>query len=474
MIYRKTHRNEILTITFFMLFGLLSLKNVELSLIVVMGMLAMMAFIKVPHLGLAAVILLLPFSNFPLWDRQIVPIPGMKVSNLLPLAALFTYMFVNMKLGLRKREFLFVAGIVFFLTIGVVKSLPHLNEINYSLDPKLGSAKYVLTYFVKPIIFIFPFIIIASYMKNDNDLDAINKIIKFSILIFSSYLLLFYIIDVPNKFSLSSVDAISQKFNMHRNDLVDFYIIFYPIILANLLINKNLFNLFNVLMCLLSVGLLYSRTGYIIIVFSTLLLLVLTKNKKWLPILILSGTIAFTLVPIQIVKRSTAGLDTDNINTISSGRTQGIWEPLIDEFTDNPVNIIFGKGTNAIRFSKSFLRGYILRVGNAHNMYLEVALEIGIIGLAFFLSFFIYYLIIFYRSLKKLGTKHNLLMNGIIVSLISFLISGLTGRQFFPCLQNSYLWVVLAFGIAIIEIDKKKSEGSAFDNTEESLQIACP
>jgi O-antigen ligase len=449
-----------------MLFGLLSLNKIELSFIVVIGMLAMMAFIKAPHLGLAAVIFLLPFSNFPLLDQQIAGIPGMKVSNLLPLAALFTYMFVNLKLGLRKMEFLFVAGIVLFLTIGVVKSLPHLNEINYSLYPKLGPAKYILTYFVKPIIFLFPFIIIVSYIKKVDDLDVINKIIKFSIVLFSSYLLLFYILEVPNKLSLTSVNAISQEFNMHRNDLVNFYIISYPIIMANLLIRKSLFNIFNLLMCLICVGLLYSRTGYAIIVFSTLLLLSLTKNKKWFPILILIGTIAFTLVPIQIVERSTAGFETNDIDTISSGRTERIWKPLIDEFTDNPVNIIFGKGTNAIRFSKSFQRGYILRVGNAHNMYLELALEVGIIGLAFFLSFFIYYLFFFFRSLKKLDIRHSLLMNGIIVSLISFLISGLTGRQFFPCLQNSYLWVVLAFGIAIIEVDKKTSKGSASGNTE--------
>ena len=240
-----------------------------------------MVFIRWPWLGLAALAFILPFSNFPLWDSQIAGIPGMKPSNILPLAAFSAYLFVNMKVKLRKRDLLFVAGIVFFLTIGVLKSLPHLTEINYSLYPKLGPAKYVLTFNVKPLVFLLPLVIIASYFRNKEDLRILNNIVLTSIAFFSmSYF--FYLFKVPNKFSLQFVKvAIGNEFNVHQNDLVNFYILSYPVILANLLIRKNAFNIANVSMCLLAVGLLHSRTGYALIVFSSLLLLSMTKNKKW-------------------------------------------------------------------------------------------------------------------------------------------------------------------------------------------------
>lgn len=467
MIYKKIRQKNILTASFILLFGLLSLYNIKLSFIAVLGMLAMMTFVKMPYLGLAAIVGMLPFSNFSIWNQQLAGIPGMKVANILPLAVLFIYIFVNMRIGIRRRDLIFVTGIIFLLTIGVMKSLPHLNEINYSLDPKLGPSKYVLTYFVKPIIFLTPLVIISSYIKKNRDLDLINKIIIFSIAFFSAYLIYFYIMKVPNRLSMLSVtNSISFEFNMHRNDIVNFYIISYPVILANLLIKKNMFNISNFAMCLICVGLLYSRTGYVLIVFSTLLLLSLTKNKKWLPILVLSGVLAFSLFPIKVVNRSMTGLDTHDFNTITAGRTQGIWMPLIEEFSDNPADLIFGKGTNAIKFSKSYQRGYILKVGHAHNMYLETALEVGIIGLAFFVFFIVYYLTLFFNNLKKLDPKNNLLMNGIIVSIISFLISGLSGRQFFPNIGNSYLWIIFGFGIAIVEINKRISEHSVFGNTE--------
>jgi O-Antigen ligase len=458
MIPAENKKPIFLISAYFLFFGLLSMVRVDMSLLATAGMLLMMLFLKVPQLALTAVILILPFSGVETLNQQIAGIPGLRVPLLLPLVALFSYMCSKNKLKLGKVELFFLAGLVVFLSIGLIRSLPHLNEINWSLDPQVGKTKYILNFFVKPIIYLVPFLIIVGYISENKNISFLNKSIIHSIMIFSVCLIAYYILAVPNKGSYLAVKyAIIYKFGMHTNDLVNFYILSYPILLANLLAKKNLFNLFNIVLCLMGVGILYSRTGYFLIVLSTLLLLSMTRNKKWLPVLIVVGVLTFTFFPTDILERSGTGLAGGKINVISAGRVGHIWEPLVKEYLESPVKLTIGDGTNAIRYSNSFKRGLILQVGHAHNMYLSTILESGFVGLIFYCFFFIHYIKMFNRFSNSLSGYYGMIMKGVLVSVVSFLISGISGREVFPGLENSYLWIVLAFGVAIVQTKRNES-----------------
>jgi len=460
----------VLVVVFILFFGLLSIYRVDLASIATLGLLLMMVFLKFPYLALASVVLVVPFASMALLDQQLAGIPGMKISNLLILATTAVYLFSGEKIELGKRELFFFGGIILFLLLGVLRSLPHLNEINWSLEPKLGTAKYVLTYFVRPIIYLIPFLIVVVYMKDRNSLSVLKNIIAISMFCFSLYLIVFYLFWIPNKGNLDFVrHVIYRKFNMHSNDLVNYYILFYPILLAIFLSKKNLVNLTNLILSLMGVVVLYSRTGYVAIIFSTLLLLSMTRNKKWIPVLVFVGILTVYFFPSDILERSTTGISSGDIDIITAGRTEHIWIPLIKEYINNPVELMVGNGTNAILYSKSFKRDYILRVGHAHNMYLNTVLEVGLIGLSFFLYYFFSYLKTFARSIKELEGQYYFLLAGVVVSVSTFMLSGLSGRQFFPDLSNIYLWIVLAFGISIL----KSCEHDEAALNEEEKNMLC-
>jgi hypothetical protein len=49
---------------------------------------------------------------------------------------------------------------------------------------------------------------------------------------------------------------------------------------------------------------------------------------------------------------------------------------------------------------------------------------------------------------------------GIIISLVCYFVSGMTGRSFFPMLPNSFLWVILGILVASVKVlDDAGKEG---------------
>ena len=48
------------------------------------------------------------------------------------------------------------------------------------------------------------------------------------------------------------------------------------------------------------------------------------------------------------------------------------------------------------------------------------------------------------------------LLTGTLVSIVAYLISGMTGREFFPEMSNSYLWISLAIALNIIKMHQQE------------------
>ena len=82
----------------------------------------------------------------------------------------------------------------------------------------------------------------------------------------------------------------------------------------------------------------------------------------------------------SIVERAEKGLKSKDLNEIFAGRVNDIWLPLIYEYRDNPQKMIFGNGRYSILTSKAASNAIILDVEHPHNMYLELILDVGLIG----------------------------------------------------------------------------------------------
>jgi O-antigen ligase len=222
-------------------------------------------------------------------------------------------------------------------------------------------------------------------------------------------------------------------------------------LLAYAVSKKSKFFAGGVVLSLCAIGIIYSRSAYLVIILCTFAFFLVSHRAKVLPWIMAGSLIALPLIPQSIIERALTGLAGNDVNAISAGRVDQIWIPLIKEFMQHPLDLIIGTGRFAIMSTDAFKSGAILQVGHAHSMYLDTLFDAGIIGLSFFLAFFFIFTKRFIKAHKLINDKVYLdILIGIEISIAAFLIRGITDSFFFPTLTNSFLWLDLGLGIAIV------------------------
>ncbi len=96
-------------------------------------------------------------------------------------------------------------------------------------------------------------------------------------------------------------------------------------------------------------------------------------------------------LPEQVYARFLTLVAGTDIQTLSAGRSGDIWLPLWWEWIRHPLSIkLFGIGRYSIVESFAYRNGLILNVEHPHNMYFEVLMDSGIIGLITYAFVFAY------------------------------------------------------------------------------------
>jgi O-antigen ligase/Tfp pilus assembly protein PilF len=160
-------------------------------------------------------------------------------------------------------------------------------------------------------------------------------------------------------------------------------------------------------------------------------------NKKWLFLLLITFLIITIIYStdnplnksaITVLQRAISTFD-ENDPSINTRLL--IWKTTLEMIKDRPI---FGSGIgtfkmNYLNYQAEFLRknpGYIKysgKAGEAHNEYLQIWAELGIIGLALFLLIFYFFyktIIDFYKSSKNI--KDKTIMLGLVMGITCFLI----------------------------------------------------
>ena len=140
-----------------------------------------------------------------------------------------------------------------------------------------------------------------------------------------------------------------------------------------------------------------------------------------------------------------------------NGRTE-YWKYCKEMFNNSPL---FGNGINTY---KSYLKSNSeLKVYHAHNIYLQLLGELGIIGFLLTIFFFtscLFSTILFYkRNKKRLSSKEVYALNFSMGIQLLFLLYGMTGNTFYYYEQL----LTYFFGIAIfnsIEYEVKYEKNS--------------
>ncbi len=195
----------------------------------------------------------------------------------------------------------------------------------------------------------------------------------------------------------------------------------------------------------------FSKAGYIGLLLVLLLVTFLTCLKRntftplilFLFLLILIGSIIFIKYQYTVSYRLVHNESFD-CRTI-------IWKSTIHKFFEHPF---IGNGFRSSMDMVRYLGPY-RELFSTHNLFLQILLEMGIIGLiAFFIAYFSmlkYVIKVFFQ------TKHqytNALAIGFIAFFISAFVHSYSGDSFLTPMVNLYVWFYFSFLICFYRLEK--------------------
>ncbi|HZF18802.1 MAG TPA: O-antigen ligase family protein [Burkholderiales bacterium] len=412
------------------------------------------------RIGVVLLILLLPISRSAVFPHEIMGITGLNPLNLLLLGTLGACLLRGLSDGSLRR---FVPRPLLWLYIvpiviaGVIGSR-HLNEIPPVLFNKLvefdSVTGYIRDVVVKPLsIVVFALLVRAAVSHSE-------KPEKFLVpMLVSTWVMvaLIFTYVLQSGISLTVLASSEEReflsgLGMHANELGRLFAAAYALLLFTWVEAKTsafrpaLF----VSMGLVVVALVltFSRGAFLAFVIINALFLVWRRNAKTLVLFGVLAALAALAMPDAVYERVATGFGhgaESGTDTISAGRIDHIWLPLLPEIARSPV---FGHGLASILWSEPMRRGpgiAILAVGHPHNAYLQALLDMGVVGLVLLCCYFAHV----WKGLRALSVDPTIrpalrgFYLGAAAALASLLVSYMTDSSLAPMPEQSFLWLAI-------------------------------
>lgn len=329
-----------------------------------------------------------------------------------------------------------------------------------SIHPKM-SVKYLLNYLTI-------FLIFAIFINNIKSVDDLKKVIN-SITIAVFFVSAFGILQkhvIGVTVNLSQTDiSISQELSGrvystmgNPNVLGEYYLLTLPIVVANFLISdKKWLKAFSTFTFLISLYILLatgSRSAWGSFALCGVVFVLLYKPRL-LPILIMLGLISFFFMPQNIQTRIASIF---NKHDTSLNYRQHIYNSA--EIMKDDYKLLGGVGLGNEVFQGAF-ENYkvkeLTKVAHSHNLYLQLAIEIGIFGLIFLIVYLIK--MILKALFNKTGNESlDLIKTACISQIAGFMLMGIADYTWF------YLRIVMMFFITmgILYVVNKKTIGGEY------------
>jgi O-antigen ligase len=232
---------------------------------------------------------------------------------------------------------------------------------------------------------------------------------------------------------------------LHANDLGRLYAVAFALLLfvwdRTRRIGLKTLLVISMVTVVVALLLTFSRGAFFGFVIVCALYLVLRRSMKTFAIAALVVPFAIMFMPGAFWYRLQMGFDS-GLNEITAGRYEEIWLPLIPEVLRT---MPWGGGLGSVMWAKAMLLGEMFAVGHPHNAYIQLYMDLGIVGTVLVLMFWLQSL----RGFWKLGRDERLIpemqgfFEGAAVGLVSFLVAGIAGSSLEPSPEQGYLWLAL-------------------------------
>lgn len=433
-------------------------KQAIIPVLLFAGCVAAVIFIRQPLSGIYILIAGMPILAADFLNTRVINMAGMKLDVILPAGVLFCLLISQCKTSMRKTETKFILCVlaVFFIAYlrGMEYALPYL-----STDILVTRGSYLRSYVLKDFLYFLPFILICVYFNSERQVELLIKAVFWGITILGIFIAVIFVIYIRplGDFEVSKA-YYSVYYSGHPNDIANTFLVAFPLMLGYAFYRKKAIYYGAVGICLVAIVLLFSRTVYVLVAVATVVFLLMEKKIFLLIAGAFAGGASIPVWPDSIKKYAMTLVRGDNLNTLTSGRTENIWRPLLQELSGYSLpRWLFGYGSYGVFKTNSYQAGDIFTIAHAHNVYLNTILDTGLVGLAVFLVLFVYYLWQFFRASRL--TKNpffSMMLRCICMAVVLYLIRGLSGGFFLPQLSNMYLWISIGIGIVILKVESGK------------------
>lgn len=327
-------------------------------------------------------------------------------------------------------KYTFIGIILFFIAIFI--------SVFFS-DNILKSIKIFFEYYIYRA---FPLFLVLFFIDNRKKIAIIITCVILSFTIANIFAIV--------QFSLTGILR-SSSFAANPMSLAGFLVIVTPIIFVEVLNNKkNIPKSISIILLFISLVALIvnaTRGAWVSLVIVIPMLMILLNNIKT------SKKIIYCILPFIIVisiifnnelieKRVDSIVD---LNNQSNAERILLWKSSYNMFLDNPI---FGVGIGM--FKNKYQNEYILPeakiryLGHAHNNFIHILAENGIVGLTMFINMII---ILFIDFIKKWYRTKVISCVMFIGAFFGFLIQGLTEYNFGNSAVVKLFWLILALSI---------------------------
>jgi len=415
---------------------------------------ACLACLRDFRVGVALLIMIMPISSSTLFPHAMFGVTGMNPLNLLLVATLAVFFMraagTEALDGFIPRPlfWLYIVPIVAAAVIGMqhVHEIPRIFKATEMLyfDTPMG---YIRDILLKPMGLVVYACLVGAAVAWSQRPDRFVIPMLVSVFIMAGVGIGFIVSLGVSLSQLSGTYSrhIMSTLGLHANDLGRLYAVAFALLLFvwDRTHRMGLKTLLVIAMVSVAAALFltFSRGAFFGFVLVCALYFVLRRTVRTMLIILTMVIPALMFAPGALWSRLQAGMG-EGLNEITAGRLDEIWMPLLPEIAKTPP---WGAGLDSILWSRPMRMEEMFFVAHPHNAYLQVYMDLGIVGAVLVLAFWIYSLRGFWklRGDERLVPEMQGFFEGAAVGLVAFLITGLAGSSLLPSPEQGYLWLAL-------------------------------
>ena len=406
------------------------------------------------RLGALFLVALLPVSVTSFFPRTLLGIPGLNPINLLLAGALAAYVLRGrLQSGARfvPRPLLWLF-IVPITAAGLLGTL-HFDDIHPAFFERLAVdfttwQGYLGAVVLKPMLIVLAALVVAAAVARAPKTEPYVAALAIGVCILA--FVMFGIIIATGigigELSLRRSRSFFTPFGTHANELGRIFVTAYALLLFTWWEAKHASSRLMLFAALgiicLAIVLTFSRNAWLGSLLVSALFVMWKFNAKKLALGLGALAVAIAIAPQAVWRRLTYRFDTGSADAVSAGRVEGIWQPLLPETLNSPI---WGNGLDSIMWSDAIWSEAMDFVGHPHNAYLEAVLDMGVVGLALLVAYYVHV----WRGFRALGSNAYLtpatrgFFQGACAALVAFAVAGISGGSLRPDTENIVLWVAI-------------------------------